>query len=759
MSTVMEVRGLTVTVVAKRRPPVLALDGVGFTLRAGEVLALLGESGSGHTLAALAAVGLAPDGCQVDGSTSLFGGPARPLSAPEPDSGPDGRIGFVLQDERPLFPAARRVGDRIAAAVGEYEGRRAAPGHDGGRAPHVRARRRAVELLELVGVSEPEAVARSFPRSLSAADRRRAMIALALAGGPDLLVAEEPVAGLDVTVRTQVLQALAAARRETGAALLLATGDPGVVAGLADRVAVLYAGRVVETGPVETVFSRPRMPYTVGLIGSVPRLDTHPLLTPVPGTAPPSPGTDAEPRPWPLAGARARAVPEAAAHGCAFAPRCPLAQPECEAAPPALLGVDSPSRAGLAGVDAHEAACRRSAVLRHRTAAELFPPSGTHAARPARGGPPRTPLTTVSFADGPEVVLRVADLYMSYAAHGRWGRRDAFAPALKGVDLEVRRGETVALVGESGAGKSTLLSAVASLGVPEAGAVDVLGQDVATLSRRTARRLGRVVQLVPQDARHGLDPRARVADIVAERLLARHTPPAVVEARVRELLLAVGLDAAHAEARARSLPEGAHGRVALARALAFEPELLLLDDPLRAPDISARAALLEMLLRLRQEPGRTFLLASDDLAAVRYLADRVAVLYAGRTVETGAVGEVFERPRHPYTRALLAAVPLPDPVVERSRRRTVLPGDPPPGPPDVAGCAFLSRCPALATLSPSQQSRCARQLPPVLVVNHPGTHTVACHFPQSGAPREHLRADPGIKERSRTAPPGRQTGA
>jgi peptide/nickel transport system ATP-binding protein len=264
---------------------------------------------------------------------------------------------------------------------------------------------------------------------------------------------------------------------------------------------------------------------------------------------------------------------------------------------------------------------------------------------------------------------------------------------------------------------------------------------------------------VPQDARRGLDSRARVADIVAERLLARHTPPAVVEARVRELLLAVGLDTAYAEARARALPEGTHRRVALARALAFEPELLLLDDPLSAPDVSTRAALLEMLLRLRQEPGRTCVLASDDLAAVRYLADRVAVLYAGRTVETGSVREVFERPRHPYTRALLAAVPLPDPTVERARRRTVLAGEPPPGPPEVPGCAFVTRCPALAALSPSQRERCAEKLPPALTVNHLGTHTVACHFPQNAAPREHLRADPVIQERSRTAPPGRPTGA
>jgi peptide/nickel transport system ATP-binding protein len=603
--------------------------------------------------------------------------------------------------------------------------------------------------------------------------RQRAMIAMAMANSPDVLIADEPTSALDVTVQAQVLEALADVRRETGAALLLVTHDLGVVARTADRVAVLYAGRIVETGPVEAVLTRPRMPYTLGLVGSVPRPDARSPLTPIPGTAP-APGT--------------------AGPGCAFAPRCPLAEPDCVTSDIQLLGVDSPSRAGLAGFAAHEAACRRVRLVSQRTAVELFPPGGEAGGEakghvpgeelsgsliapptprhgtpgswarptPAVPGPPRpTPSLPPSTSPAPptspspELVLRVTGLAKSYVPPTGRRRRERAVIAVEEVDLEVSRGETLALVGESGAGKSTALMEILSLTAPEAGVVEILGQDVARLTRRTARLLRGAVQIVPQDPMSSLDPRMPVGDIVAEPLYARRVPRDVVAARVPRLLGQVGLEAGDAERYPHQFSGGQRQRVAIARALAVEPALLLLDEPVSALDVSVQAQILDLLLRLKRELGPAYLLVSHDLAVVRQIADRVSVMYAGRTVETGPVDEVFDAPRHPYARALLSAVPLPDPVAERARRRIVLPGEPPSGVPVTAGCRFLARCPVAALLTPGRRTRCETEIPRATQVTVAGTHTVACHFPHGGMPWQHIRTDRGTSGRPWNQPPDR----
>ncbi|MEU6421409.1 dipeptide ABC transporter ATP-binding protein [Streptomyces spiralis] len=699
MTAVLEVRGLTVAVRGGRRGLVPVVRGVDLTLCRSEVLGLVGESGAGKTLTAMSLLGLVPPGGRLGGSVRLSGDEL--VGLPERELAPvrGRRIAMVFQDPLQAFTPVRRIGDQIAEAIRIHE--RPRPG----RAP---ALRRAVELLDFVGVPDPARAARAYPHQLSGGMLQRAMIAMAVANRPDVLVADEPTSALDVTVRAQVLQALADARRETGAALLLVTHDLAVAAGEADRVAVMYAGRIVETGPVGAVLSRPRMPYTLGLVGSVPRPDARVVLTPVPGTAPP---------------------PDAVGPGCPFAPRCPLAQPRCAATEPELAGVDSLSGAGLAGADAHEVACHRTTVVRHLTAAELFPPSavtppGTAAALDGAPSAGVAPRDTAS-----EVVLRVSGLARSYRLPRGRLRGGRSLPAVEQVDLEVRRGETLALVGESGAGKSTTLMEIASFAVPEAGRVEILGQDTALLSRDTARRLRGAVQLVPQDPFSSLDPRMPVGDIVAEPLLAARAPRAVVAARVPRLLAQVGLDPADAERHPHEFSGGQRQRIAIARALATEPALLLLDEPVSALDVSVQAGILDLLLRLKRDIGPACLLVTHDLAVVRQIADRVSVMYAGRTVETGTAAEVLGRPRHPYTRALLSAVPLLDTGAGPARRRIVLPGERLSGAPPGAGCRFRPRCPVWAALAPAQRPRCETGMPPQAPVTPSGTHTTACHFP------------------------------
>ncbi|MDH2428242.1 dipeptide ABC transporter ATP-binding protein [Sphaerisporangium sp. TRM90804] len=664
---------LEVSDLSVRFGEVHAVRGVGYSLAAGEVLGVVGESGAGKSVAALAVMGLLPRRARVTGSARLHG--AELIGAPEKrlaalrGSG----ISMVFQDPLSAMTPVYRVGDQIAEAVRVH-----------GEVTRRAAAERAVELLDLVGIPDPRRRARAFPHEFSGGMRQRAMIAMAVANDPDVIICDEPTTALDVTVQAQVMEVLRKAQRETGAAVLLITHDLGVVAGFADRVLVMYAGREVELGTVHEVYARPRMPYTAGLLASVPRLDAGAELPLVPiGGRPPSPAE----------------LPP----GCPFEPRCALSIPECRAAEPAPLEV----------FPGHRAAC-----LRAREPGRAPRPEARGAAVPLAGdGPPR-PATPV--------VLEVQGLVKHYALTrgALLRRRVGTVRAVDGVDLDIREGETLGLVGESGCGKTTTLMQILELTRVQAGRVSVMGRDTATLTSRERLALRGRVQVVFQDPLASLDPRMTVHDIVAEPLVTHRRGDAAP--RVRRLLRMVGLDAADAARHPRHFSGGQRQRVAIARALALEPRLVVLDEPVSALDVSVQAGVINLLEDLRDRLGLSYLLVAHDLAVVRHIADRVAVMHLGRIAEIGRAGRVYGAPAHPYTQALLAAVPIPDPARERRRRRVLLEGDVPSPADPPSGCRFRTRCPKFKALADALRARCLTEEPEVRPLED--DHGAACHY-------------------------------
>jgi peptide/nickel transport system ATP-binding protein len=444
------------------------------------------------------------------------------------------------------------------------------------------------------------------------------VIAIAIANDPDLLICDEPTTALDVTVQAQILDVLKTARDVTGAGVLIITHDLGVVAEFADRALVMYAGRAVETAYVDVLYRDRRMPYTAGLLGSVPRLDAPQgaRLVPIPG-APPS----------------MAALPP----GCPFAPRCPLAIDACRAAEPQLIEI----------VPTHRAACIRTEHVAGRSAADIY-------------GVSTEPPPVVSDTSAP-VVLRVRDLARAYKlTKGVVLRRQVGeVRAVDGVSFELHQGRTLGIVGESGSGKSTTLHQILELSAPQSGSIEVLGADVATLDRHARRRLRGDLQVVFQDPVASLDPRLPVFDVLAEPLRANGFDKTRTDERVAELLGIVGLRREDASRYPAEFSGGQKQRIGIARALALQPKILALDEPVSALDVSIQAGIINLLLDLQERFGLSYLFVSHDLSVVKHLAHRVAVMHKGKIVEQGDGDQVFANPQQDYTRRLLAAVPQP----------------------------------------------------------------------------------------------------
>jgi len=641
-----------------------ALLGVDFRVKPGEVVALVGESGSGKTVSALAVMGLlSPNARILSGRIEL---PNHTLlDHPNSDfAGVRGtRLAMIFQEPMTSLNPTLTIGEQVAEGLVRHKG-------FGWR----QARDEAVGMLERVGISDARERSQQYVHQLSGGMRQRVMIAAAMIGGPELLIADEPTTALDVTVQAQILDLIEALRDETGAGVLFITHDMGVVAEIAERTYVMYAGRIVEEGPTRDLLSSPQMPYTRGLLNSLPH-GGRGRLPAMSGTFP-----DLTQPP----------------QGCAFGPRCEHHVGECDEAVPAL-----------------EANGQQRAVRCIRW--QALPPWRLQSSSLLSGGAE----TAKHELEADDTLLRVEGLKKYYAAGATFFSRDrSVVRAVDDVSFTVRRGEVLSLVGESGSGKTTIGRSILRLIQPTAGTIRFDDNDVGAVSSREWIALRRRMQIVFQDPFASLNPKLTIGAALAEPIKVHGLLSGRrIEERVLELLDMVGLKPEHASRFPASFSGGQRQRIAIARALALGPEFIVADEAVSALDVSIRAQITNLLQDLRDRLGLTLLFIAHDLALVRQISDRVVILYLGKVMEAGPANAVFSKPRHPYTRALLSSVPVPDPDV--SRERIVLRGEAPSPVSPPSGCVFRTRC-AMAT------PECAKIVPPALTIG-PG-HEAACLY-------------------------------
>ena len=683
---VISVRDLTVSF-ASEAGTVHAVRGMNFDLYPGKTLGIVGESGSGKSVTSMAIMGLLDKNASVKGSITYHGEELLNKSDFEMSEIRGKGIAMVFQDPLSALTPVFSIGDQIKEALVTHNPKMTEQQiHD-----------RSIELMNLVGIPDPEGRLKSFPHEFSGGMRQRVMIAMAIANDPDVIIADEPTTALDVTIQAQVLEVLRKAQRETGAAVIFITHDLGVIAGVADDIVVMYAGRPVEKADVDSIFDHPAMPYTMGLLGAVPRSDRerNSRLVPIPGS------------PMNLVN-----MPK----GCPFAPRCPLATDICHTTEPAMEPV--PDRPG------QFVACHRTQeiVSKGLTFHDVY--TVAEAAKSKFAGVPR---------DERKMVLDVKHMRKTFplTAGGFLRRKIGEVKAVDDVTLDVREGETVALVGESGSGKSTTLMEIMAFKQPQDGEIEMFGTKLEhKMPREKRRELRSSVQYVFQDPMSSLDPRLPIYDILAEPMKVQHYSKEQIRERIGELMRLVELNPDQVDRFPTQFSGGQRQRIAIARALSVNPKLVLLDEPVSALDVSIQAGVINLLEDLQNKLGVAYLFVAHNLSVVRHISSRVAVMYLGRIVESGDTEDVFEHPLHPYTQALISAVPVPDPKAERTRQRIVLEGEVPSPTETFEGCPFMGRCPLMPKLSAEQQARCRGERPALRPydTSRPSGHQVACHF-------------------------------
>ena len=673
MTHLLEVRDL-VTRFDTDDGTVHAVNGISYTLDAGESLAIVGESGSGKSVSVLSILRLIPSPPgRVERGEVWFGGrDLLRLSEHDICRVRGQEIAMVFQDPMTSLNPVLTVGTQVAEALTIHR-----------RARREDARLQAAEMLSLVGIPDATERLESYPHQFSGGQRQRIGIAMALICNPSLLIADEPTTALDVTIQAQITELVADLQRRLGMAIIWITHDLGVVAGLVERVAVMYAGRIIEMAPVRDLYVNTSHAYTLGLLESIPNLEgTDERLVPIKGSPPDL---------------------LVATPGCPFAPRCRFVVDRCREDNPPLARIGS----------SHYSACWRWETVR----SEALGTARVEA----------TARTTTRADDRPEeqsdVLLEVHDLKKHFPVfRGALRRRVGAVKAVDGINFDIRRGETLGLVGESGCGKSTAGETILQLMEPTGGRVVFMGHDLTTLGDSQLRKMRLHMQMIFQDPFASLNPRHTVGTVIGMGLHA-HDVGGSNERRERVALLMemVGLNPSFAGRYPHEFSGGQRQRIGIARALATNPMFVVADEPISALDVSIQAQVVNLLEDLKDELGLTYLFIAHDLSMVRHLSDRVAVMYLGRIVELGDRTEIFERPLHPYTQALQSAVPIPNPDTEARRRRIVLEGDVPNPANPPRKCRFHPRCTYATQV-------CRNEVPLIRNLGSKAQpHWVACH--------------------------------
>ena len=667
---VLEVENLEVTY-STRRGPVKAVRDVSFELRPGDAMGLVGESGCGKSTLAFAIMNHVARNAGVTGGRILFCGEdmvhkrGRQL-----DRIRGNRIAMVYQDPMAALNPSLRIGLQLAEVLMEHKA-------SSGDA----ARTECIRMLERVRMPDPPAVMERFRHQLSGGQLQRVVIAMALLTNPALLVMDEPTTSLDVTVEAGILDLIEELKRESGVTILFISHNLGVISRVTDRVAVMYSGELVEQGPVADIFRAPRHPYTAALLGCVPKIAAGRR----PGNVQPIRG-------------RVPALHETPG-GCVFEPRCDRARERCRAEHPDFV------RSG------------------GRNFVRCFFPESPNPTESAASRTAPVDAEPPPAEEGP--ILKIEGVRTYYHAQdaglaGMGGRRTkGFVKAVDDVTLAARKTATVGIVGESGCGKSTLAKCIAGLESPNAGTMDFIGVDVARIVEQRPVELLKELQMIFQNPDSTLNPRRTVGEAIARPLqLFGTVPRARIRDEVVRLLEAVRLGEGYLDRLPRQLSGGEKQRVALARAFAGRPTLVLCDEPLSSLDVSVQAAVMNLLLEFQRNFETTMLFISHDLSVVYQFCDSVAVMYLGRICEVGPTEALFAPPYHPYTEALLSAVPIPDPSVERTDIR--LTGTVPSALDPPSGCRFHTRCPRRP--GPPRE----REPPPWRQVTK--EHRICCHI-------------------------------